>query len=125
MALPFLRLLADKGDDTLATWLDGSFIGDAQDNQSLWEIFVDNEGIFSMMLGVRFQAEDVKFTRRIARRLKQKNRLVENTLSILLGKDTVPAEEGSSGNAKFEEVAFVIRCALQALYMPPRTSRRK
>ena len=122
IALPFLRLLADKGDDTLATWIDGSLIGDSLDNQSLWEIFVDNEGIFSMMLGVRFQAEDVKFTRRIARRLKQKNRLVENTLSILLGKDTVPAEEGSSGNAKFEEVAFVIRCALQALHMPNRSA---
>ena len=120
MALPWLKLLADKGDDTLATWLDGSLIGDAQDNQSLWEIFIDNESIFSMMLGVRFQAEDVKFARRIARRLKQKNRLVENTLSILLGKDTVPAEEGRSGNAKFEEVAFVIRCALQALHMPSR-----
>ncbi|MBQ6298227.1 MAG: NHLP bacteriocin export ABC transporter permease/ATPase subunit [Selenomonadaceae bacterium] len=122
IALPFLRLLADKGDDTLATWLDGSLIGDSQDNQSLWEIFIDNQSIFSMMLGVRFQAEDVKFTRRIARRLKQKNRLVENTLSILLGKDTVPAEEGSSGNAKFEEVAFVIRCALQALHMPSRSA---
>ena len=122
VASPWLRLLADKGDDVLGTWLDGSIIGDAQDNQSLWEIFVDNESIFSMMLGVRFQAEDVRFSRRIARRLKQKNRLVENTLSILLGKDTVPAEEGSSGNAKFEEVAFVIRCALKALHMPSRSA---
>lgn len=121
MALHWLRLLADKGDDTLETWLDGSVIGDAQDNQSLWETFIDNESIFSMMLGVRFQAEDVKVANRIARRLKQKNRLVENTLSILLGKDTVPAEEGSSGNAKFEEVAFAIRCALKALHMPSRS----
>lgn len=122
VALPWLRLLADKGDDVLETWLDGSVIGEAQDNQSLWEIFIDNENIFSMMLGVRFQSEDVKFSCRIARRLKQKNRLVENTLSILLGKDTVPAEEGSSGNAKFEEVAFVIRCALKALHMPSRSA---
>ena len=44
-ALSWLRLLADKGDDTLETWLDGSVIGDAQDNQSLWEIFIDNESI--------------------------------------------------------------------------------
>ena len=65
--------MADKGDDTLETWLDGSVIGDEQDKQSLWKTFIDNEGIFSMMLGVRFQAEDVKFARRIARRLKQKN----------------------------------------------------
>ncbi len=121
MALHWLRLLADKGDDTLETWLDSSVIGDELDNQSLWETFIDNESIFSMMLGVRFQAEDVKVANRIARRLKQKNRLVENTLSILLGKDTVPAEEGSSGNTKFEEVAFAIRCALKALHMPSRS----
>lgn len=122
IALPWLRLLADKGDDTLETWLDGSVIGDDLDNQSLWEIFIDNASLFSMMLGVRFQSEDIKFANRIARRLKQKNRLVENTLSTLLGKDTVPAEEGSSGNAKFEEVAFVIRCAVKALHMPSRSA---
>jgi len=122
IALHWLRLLADKGDDTLATWLDGSVIGDDLDNQSLWETFIDNESIFSMMLGVRFQAEDVKVANRITRRLKQKNRLVENTLSILLGKDTVPAEEGSSGNDKFEEVAFAIRCAVKALHMPSRSA---
>ena len=122
IALPWLRLLADKGDDTLATWIDGSVIGDNLDNQSLWETFIENEGLFSMMLGVRFQSENVKFANRIARRLKQKNRLVENTLSILLGKDTVPAEEGSSGNAKFEEVAFAIRCAVKALHMPSRSA---
>ena len=122
IALHWLRLLADKGDDTLATWLDGSVIGDDLDNQSLWETFIDNENIFSMMLGVRFQAEDVKVANRITRRLKQKNRLVENTLSILLGKDTVPAEEGSSGNDKFEEVAFAIRCAVKALHMPSRSA---
>lgn len=122
IALHWLRLLADKGDDTLETWIDGSVIGDELDNQSLWETFIDNESIFSMMLGVRFQAEDVKVANRITRRLKQKNRLVENTLSILLGKDTVPAEEGSSGNDKFEEVAFVIRCAVKALHMPSRSA---
>lgn len=122
VALSWLRLLADKGDDTLATWIDGSIIAEGQDNQSLWETFIDNQSIFSMMLGVRFQAEDVKFAGRIARRLKQKNRLVENTLAVLLDKDTVPAEEGSSGNAKFEEVAFVIRCALKALHMPSRSA---
>ena len=48
------------------------------------ETFIDNEGIFSMMLGVRFQVEDIKVANRIVRRLKQKNRLVENTLSIPL-----------------------------------------
>ena len=120
--LSWLRLLADKGDDTLNTWLDGSVIGDDLDNQLLWEIFIDNASLFSMMSGVRFQSEDVKFANRIARRLKQKNRLVENTLSILLGNDIVPAEEGSSGNAKFEEVAFVIRCAVKALHMPSRSA---
>lgn len=122
VALPWLRLLEDKGDDTLKTWFDGSVIDDDQDNQSLWETFIVNESLFSMTLGVRFQAEDVKVANRIARRLKQKSRLVENTLSILLGKDIVPAEEGSSGNAKFEEVAFAIRCAVKALHMPSRSA---
>lgn len=41
------KLMADKDDDTLGTWLDGSVIGDEQDNQSLWEIFIDNEIFFN------------------------------------------------------------------------------
>ena len=49
--LPWLRLLADKGDDTLIKWREKNFLDDAQD---LLEAFSENEGIFSMLLGVRF-----------------------------------------------------------------------
>ena len=119
IALPWMRLLADKGDEQLKPWLDGTVIGEElQDHETLWTTFTDNENIFAMMSGVKFRSDDVKFVQRVQRRLKQKNRLMSSTTSLLLGEETVGADEGGAGNVKLEQVAFVIRCALKALHMP-------
>ena len=40
IALSWLRLLANKGDDTLETWINDSVIDDDLDNQSLWKLLL-------------------------------------------------------------------------------------
>lgn len=121
IALPWLKLLADKGDDTLKTWLDDSVIGEEiQDHEKFWATFADNESILSMILGVKFHSKDVEFVQRVQRRLKQKNRLIGDTTALLLGEEPTQIEEFGSGDDKLEEVAFLIRCALKAMHMPNR-----
>ena len=119
VSLPWLRLLADKGDEVLRTWADGSVLaGHEQDREALLADFVDNEGIFAMLLGVRFSAQDKRLSKQMESRAKQKTRLVDETISNLLGKPVVPEEETGSGNTVLEDAAFIVRCAAQALKMP-------
>ena len=67
VSLPWLRLLADKGDEVLRKWADGSVLtGHGQDRESLLADFADNEGIFAMLLGVRFNAQDKRLSRKHA-----------------------------------------------------------
>ena len=52
MEMRWLRLLANKGDDMLLPWKDGSlFDGLAGDHEALLEEFRENEAILSMMVG--------------------------------------------------------------------------
>ncbi|MBP5737319.1 MAG: NHLP bacteriocin export ABC transporter permease/ATPase subunit [Acidaminococcaceae bacterium] len=119
VSLPWLRLLADKGDEVLRKWADGSVLaGHEQDREALLADFVDNEGIFAMLLGVRFNAQDKRLSKQMESRAKQKTRLVDETISNLLGKPVVPEEETGSGNTVLEDAAFIVRCAAQALKMP-------
>lgn len=122
--LSWLRLLADRGDDVLRAWLDESVIGEEiKDRETLWKIFAYNESIFSMMSGAKFHSEDMAFVRRVKRRLKQKKHLVDDTISLLLGEDATPADEGIGKDDKFDQVSFVMRHALKALHMPDNTFR--
>ncbi|MBQ9495944.1 MAG: hypothetical protein IJR52_00040, partial [Selenomonadaceae bacterium] len=83
--LPWLRLLADKGDDILITWLDGTVLEGVED---LTEAFRANEEIFSMLLGVRFRAEDKRFSDRVEVRARNQRRILDNSISNLLGEET-------------------------------------
>ena len=119
ISLPWLRLLADKGDEVLRNWADGSVLaGHEQDKEELLADFADNEGIFAMLLGVRFSAQDNRISRQMESRAKQKTRLVDETISKLLGETVVPEEETGSGNTTLEDSVFIVRCAAQALKMP-------
>ena len=119
VSLPWLRLLADKGDEVLRKWADGSVLtGHEQDRENLLEDFADNEGIFAMLLGVRFNAQDKRLSRQMEKRAKQKTRLVDDTISKLLGEAVAPEEETGTGNTELEDAVFIVRCAAQALKMP-------
>lgn len=113
--LPWLRLLADKGDDTLLKWLDGSVLEDAED---LKEVFRENEGIFSMLLGVRFASEDKKFSQRVEVRARNQRRILDTSVANLLGEESTTYSETIEHTLRLEEVSFIVRRAAVALNMP-------
>ena len=116
--LSWLSLLADKGDDTLITWREGTTFDGCEDFQSLLERFAEHEGIFSMLLGVRFQSEDKKFSQRVEVRARNQRRLVDNAISNLFGEETSTSGEGISRNERLEEATFIVCRVANALNMP-------
>ena len=117
--LPWLRLMADRGDEVLKKWADGSVLAGGEENlDSLLEEFADNEGIFAMLLGVRYSAQDKHLARRIEQQVKHKRRLLDETISKLLGERVAPEEAMGTGNAMLEDAVFIVRYVAQALKMP-------
>ena len=113
--LPWLRLLADKGDDTLLPWLNGTVLDGAED---LTETFRANEEIFSMLLGVRFAAEDKRFTNRVTVRERNQRRILDNSIANLLGEEATAYSESTERAERLEEASFIVRTAAVALKMP-------
>lgn len=113
--LSWLRLLADKGDDILITWLDGTVLEGAE---NLIDAFRKNEEIFSMLLGVRFAAEDKRFSNRIEVRARNQRRILDNSISNLLGEETTTYSETTERTERLEEASFIVRRAAVALKMP-------
>ena len=113
--LSWLRLLADKGDDTLITWLDGTVLEGAED---LTEAFRENQGIFSMLLGVRFASEDKRFSTRVEVRKRNQRRLLDNSIANLLGEEATVYSETTERAARLEDVSFIVKRAATALNMP-------
>ena len=113
--LSWLRLLADKGDDILITWLNGTVLEGAED---LTESFRENQAIFSMLLGVRFAAEDKRFSNRVEVRSRNQKRLLDNSIANLLGEETISYSETTERVERLEEISFIVRRAAIALKMP-------
>ncbi len=117
--LSWLRLLADRGDDVLRSWQERKiFSGDEKSFDDVDLTFVEHEKTLSMMIGVNFRAEDKKNARRLEVRQGQKQRLLEETVSDLLGEETFIYDGGDNKNIKFDEAAFIVRRIAQALEMP-------
>ena len=73
ICLPWLRLMADRGDEFLRAWVDGSVLRQAgQQTENLLEEFEENQGIFAMLAGVRFAAQDERLARRLMARRRHR-----------------------------------------------------
>ncbi len=116
--IPWLRLLADKGDDILRSWRDGTVLGDAENFEALMEAFVESEQVFSMLLGMRFGSEDKRLSRRMKVRAWGKKMLVENSIRSLLGEEPIRYGASGEGNQSVGEAAFVVSEAAKAMGMP-------
>ena len=112
--LPWLRLLADKGDDILITWLSRC----ALSQNNLIETFRYNQEILSMLLGARFNAEDKRFICRLKVRSRNQRRLLENSIAGLLGTEATTYSETTERAVRLEEATFIVRSVAQALNMP-------
>ena len=124
ITLPWLRFLADRGDDALITWLNGSVLSDVgTDKDALLKEFTHNASIFAMLLSARFKSTDKKLAHRIKSGEKQKRLIVDETVRNLLGEDTLPTEDEVTTNVRLDEAAFIVRLALKKLSMPVRDVR--
>ena len=118
--VPWVRLLADKGDDMLQLWKKKNMLNGAQTSEALYAAFMQHEGILAMLVGVRFGAQDKRLSRQIRMREKAKVLLVENGIRGLLGEEPlyVSGSDASQHSALLKQAVFAVRRAAAALSMP-------
>lgn len=114
--LPWLRLLADRGDDVLIHWLRGTVLNSCTDKQSLLDNFLENEQIFSMLLGTKFQAEEKKLSNRLEIQQQYKRQLIDESIENLLGTNKLTYTEVSQTDT-LEEANFIVHKLAIALSM--------
>ena len=116
--LPWLRLLADKGDEVLIPWVNGQVLrGSEGDLEALIDDFTENEQIFAMLLGMRFEAEDKRLALRTETRNRHKKNLINAAIDNLSGEESIYGED-SGGEGKLEEIAFLVKRVAKFLDMP-------
>ena len=113
--IPWLRLLAEKGDDVLQSWRDGSVLQEAETHEALMGSFTESEQIFAMFLGMRFGAEDKRLSRRMKVRAWAKKILVENSIRSLLGEEELHYDADGSESGQTGEAVFVVSEAAKAM----------
>ncbi len=117
--ISWLGSLADRGDDVLLSWRKEIVLEDCKTHEELINSFKDNEQIFAMLLGVHFKSEDKRLSRRIQAREYNKKLIIENSISNLLGEESVIIEKtGEKRNSKTEESIFIVRTVAKAFNMP-------
>ena len=119
--LSWMTLMADKGDEQVIAWREGTVLNGKDTNlDDLLNEFRDNEEIFSMLLGMQFNADNRRFNRRVNVRARNQLRIMDNSVANLLGEENTPFSEGivDSRADKLEDVTFIVRRTAQALNMP-------
>lgn len=115
--LPWLRLLVDRGDDVLIHWLNGTVLNSCINKKDLLENFLENEQIFSMLLGTKFQVEEKKLSNRLEIQQQYKQQLIEEAIENLLGTSKLNYIDVSETNI-LEEASFIVYKIAIALSMP-------
>lgn len=120
MEISWLRLMADKGDDMLQSWLKGNVFKEMDSQEQVIAELKDHEEVLSMFLGMRFGAEDTRLSRRISMREKARKILVENGIRSLIGEEHIFAGEAevSSSQQTTMDTTFVVQQVGKALKMP-------
>ncbi len=114
--IPWLRLLADRGDDMLLPWLKGTVLTNTDTKEQLLESFYENEQIFSMLLGGRFRSEDKKLSNKVGIQQYYKKQLLDKSIGNLLGSGTVTYTQTTENN-RLEEAAFIVHKIAKSLAM--------
>ena len=111
--------LANHGDDVLIKWRKSNIFDNCNSIQDLLNVFTDNEQIFSMLLGVHFKSEDKRLSRRIKAKEYNKQLIIENSISNLLGEESIVIQKtGEKTNTKANESIFIVRTVAKAFKMP-------
>jgi len=119
--ISWLRRLANLGDDMLSQWGKKDLFQDSMfSTPALLKSFSQHQRIFAMLQGMRFLSADKRLARRQKIIAKQKQWLVNDAISILLGEDEILFEEssGEQGGKAVDETAFILKLVMKALSMP-------
>lgn len=116
--LSWIKILADKGDEILLNWRAKKVFSTEKTLTQVKSTFEENEQILTMLLGIRLQSEDVKFTKRRYIREKNKHLLLDETISELLDETVAIHEKQDNRNTQLNEAAFIVRHVARALSMP-------
>lgn len=115
--LPWLLTLANYGDDILEKWLQPEFLSECRDCESLWKSFLENQNIFTMLLGVQFKGRDKKYTDQVESRELYKQYLLDMAVGNLLLEDEKRfIHLGRS--SRQEEINIVVKHIAQNLHIP-------
>ena len=82
--LPWIKILADKGDEILWNWRDQKIFTTEKTLTQVKTTFEENTQILTMLLGMRFQSEDIQFNKRRYIREKNKHLLLDEAVSELI-----------------------------------------
>ena len=123
-ALPWVQRLANLGDDMLQHWDTGTMLhGMDGDTVRLQSVFAEHESILSMLIGVHFGSEDIRFQKQIALRRRTQLRLFDESVGLLMDEDSLRRAGGVSDHPLYEDAAFIVGRIARALAMPERSLR--
>lgn len=116
--IPYLRVLADRGDDVLTRWIDGHVLGAAESREEILREFRRNEEILSSLLGIYFESRDDLLAQRMEVRAKYQSRLMDEALGHLLGQDVMHSEAVPTGKKSLKEATGIVRRVAHHFGMP-------
>lgn len=116
--LPTFKFLADRGDEHLSAWRNGTLFRGKETATEVYSEFADNENIMSMLIGVKFAFDNKQFLQQIDTRENFHKALYEESVARLLGEEPKTYAKSVSGNPKLEDVAFIINRVTRALKLP-------
>lgn len=121
-ALSWVERLANLGDDMLQLWEAGTMLQRvAEDEKALFHTFAEHERILSMLIGVHFGSEDIRFQRQMETRLRSQIRLFDESVALLMDEDAVFHTSSLAENVVYEDAAFIVGRIARALFMPERS----
>ena len=117
--LPWIRILADKGDDMLRFWVSGTiFQGLEHSPNELRDEFIAHEEILSALLDLQFAALDADFEKQIKLREDRRRELIAASIANLMDEEPIINADDVSVDKRQEETAFLVRKLSQALHIP-------
>lgn len=116
--LPWLKFLADRGDDMLMLWDREELFSAAATEAELWEIFLQHQEILALLIGARFRLLAKQSDTKLSWRREQHERLLQGAVDNLLEEDALAEEaESISTDTKMREAVYVVRRIAAALHM--------
>lgn len=116
--LEWIKRLADLGDDVLQDWGKESFLDKCNNIEEAREMLLEHQGIFTMLLGARFKAQDKRLELRTQTREMYKRYLLDRSVANLLSEDSVAFSPNQMNQKYVDDVIIAVKNVAKNLKMP-------